>query len=271
MTNMLVEGQLDNETTALSRVIVSNIKERERSLRREPPGSYFQFVYAKDTNGDMQIQRASNRQGFLVMDVYNLKMPPEMKKWVPNLLVNVALGPPKHMGSFDRTNNILTITIGVPVTNNKLDFNATLPWVKAVLRHELEHSRQPKTGNQTNVQDFPWPVEPGKAPSGASWSKPDEVKAYLTHPSEIEGWVTGIYKYAKTAKMAFSDAMEIQLDRAYKSMLKAGADEEKAKSVIDQTRELWLSYVKHRFPKAILKEEVSFSMERWQKLAGISG
>jgi hypothetical protein len=65
--------------------------------------------------------------------------------------------------------------------------------------------------------------------------------------------------------------MEIQLDRAYRNMLKAGVDEGKAKNVIDQTRELWLSYVKHRFPKAILKEEVSFSMERWQKLAGISG
>lgn len=271
MTNILAEGQLDNETTALSRVIIANIKTKERALKQEPPGSYFQFVYSRDSNGDMQIQRASNRQGFLVMDVFNLKIPPEIKKWVPNLLINVALGPPKHMGSFDRTNNILTITIGVPVANNKLDFNTTLPWIKAVLRHELEHSRQPKTGNQTNVQDFPWPVEPGKAPSGASWSKPDEVKAYLTHPSEIEGWVTGIYKYAKTAKIAFSDAMEIQLDRAYKSMLKAGADEEKAKSVIDQTRELWLSYVRHRFPKAILKEEISFSMERWQKLAGISG
>ena len=270
MTNILIEGQLDKETTDLSRVIVSNIKEKERNLRLEPPGSYFQFIHSIDSSGDMQIQRASNRQGFLVMDVYNLKMPPEMKKWVPNLLVNVALGPPKHMGSFDRTNNILTITIGIPLTNNKLDFNATLPWIKAVLRHELEHSRQPKTATQTNINDFPWPAEPGKAVSGASWSKPDEVKAYLTHPSEIEGWVTGIYKYAKTAKVAFSDAMEIQLDRAYKSMLKAKADEEKAKEVIDQTRELWLSYVKHRFPKAILKEEISFSMERWQRLAGIT-
>jgi hypothetical protein len=65
MTNMLVEGQLDNETTALSRVIVSNIKERERSLRREPQVPTFSSFTLKTQAETCRSRERPTDKGFL--------------------------------------------------------------------------------------------------------------------------------------------------------------------------------------------------------------
>jgi hypothetical protein len=244
-----LEGVLDYDTTALSRAIIQALKKHEASILNLPEGANFQLTYAVDRNGSWALERTSKGIGLYVYDWSKLELPEGMK--APNLLVYASVGEPKHNGSFDRTNNILMIRIGIPlVREGRLDYNATLPLVKAVLRHELEHSTQRNEAPYTRATDYEWPTVDGKAPSGMSLSDPKSVLAYLTHPSEIEAWVAGIYKYAKTAKVSFTQAMQLQLDRFRANMARDNVEPAVIDSVIDTVRNAWLSYQKHRFPAA---------------------
>lgn len=226
---------MDYSTTLLSRMLIDNIKKHESEIMDLQDGAYFQMTYASTPNANRIIQRWSEQAGYMVGGWTNLTIPPSLK--TPSLLVYVGKEEPRHNGAFDKKNQLLFAIIGIPLTENgRLDYNAAIPMIKAVLRHELEHSGQ--TGES-------------RPPMGGDFADIESMRQYLSHPAEVEAWVAGLYKYAKTAKIPFTQVIDNQLQRLYGSMVKAQADTIESRHMLDDIRSRWLSYQKQRFPSAV--------------------
>jgi hypothetical protein len=245
-----LEGVLDKETTDISRTIIYNIKKHEDYIKNMGSTQHFQFTHAIDAGSVSKIQRAANRSSLYVSNWETLSVP-SVTGW-PNMLIYVSVGEVVHRGYFDRTNNILYLYIQVPKVGETLDYHALIPMLKTVIKHELEHSQQQDAAPFTREIGKQWATADSKAPGDVSFDDPKSVHAYLGHPSEIEAWVAGMYKYAKTAKVPFTQAMNIQLDRLNKSMLRNGVPADSASQVLDDIRNKWLNYQKIRFPQAQL-------------------
>lgn len=245
---LIKEGVLDNKTTLMSRVVVNNIKKHLDKIQ-DSEGN-LQLIFAKNSQGFASMQKSARHLG-LVSNTGSLEIPPELESEFPNMMVYVVKGDPSHSGYFDRVNNVLFIQIGVPEVDGKLDLNATLPMIKAVIRHELEHSEQSQSAPFTRVKDYKWPDTTVKAPWSVSFAEPSGVEEYLTHPSEIEAWVSGLYKYAKTAKIPFSSIVEKQLARIRQSMAENRVDPQRIEEIIQSVKDKWMSFARFRYPRAI--------------------
>ena len=143
----------------------------------------------------------------------------------------------------------MVVEIGVPLNGDRLDYHAAMPMIKTVLRHEMEHSQQRDEAPFTRDVQFGWPEINHKV-SGGDFGDIDSMRDYLGHPSEIEAWVSGLYKYAKTAKIPFVQAMDMQLKRLSNSMIEAGAKLMDVQSMLSDIRSRWMAYQRHRFPMA---------------------
>lgn len=249
----LLQEMANGIDSILSRIIILNVKDNEKEILSMPSHANYQFVYAKNKQIDRTIDKNNKILGLLIGGWGQLKVSDEYKDKIPNLSINVTIGEPRHVGMMDKNNDILYMNIGIPLNDKgNLDYHAANPMIKAILRHELEHSQQKDTPFFTKKQKFDWDPVSQKAPMGANFGNIEQMKSYLFHPSEIEAWVSGVYKYAKSAKISFTQAAQIQLDRLYKSMVESGTNAEDAIQFLDELKEKWLQYQKYRYPKAQL-------------------
>ena len=140
----------------LSKIIVLNIKDNEEEILSMPSQANYQFVYAKNKQIDRIIDRSNKNLGLLIGGWGQLKVPNEYDEYkdkMPNLSVNVMVGEPRHIGMMDKNNDILYMNVGVPLNSKgNLDIHAAIFMIKAVLRHELEHSQQRDSAPFTKKQ-----------------------------------------------------------------------------------------------------------------------
>ena len=72
--------------------------------------------------------------------------------------------------------------------------------------------------------------------------------AYYLHPKEVEAYVMGAYKEAKTRKAPFSDVLRNQLMAIHDQLL-GEFDEVQAAQVARSIQRAWMEYIKVRFPR----------------------
>lgn len=250
-SKFLMEGTLDRETTLISRVIIDNIKRKKDSILGMPSNAYYQFNFSKGNSGLMD--RSAKALGFYVYDWGNLNIPENLISLFPNMLVYVGIGDPIHRGYYDRQSDVLFVQIEIPKTdNNNLNYNAVLPYLKSILRHELEHSQQKPEAPYTRVRQYGWEDIKDKAPAEVDFGNPELIEKYYTHPSEIEAWVSGLYKHAKTSKQPFFEILNDRLNKISSSMTRRNIDRSIIDRIVSNIRKKWMDYASFRFPKAPL-------------------
>lgn len=111
-----------------------------------------------------------------------------------------------------------------------------------ILRHELEHFKQLQSNNIDS------PYDSDKILSG----DPDEIEKYLTHPMEVEAYVSDIYLAAKQGKTTFNEIFKKRMHSFVNSMLKNQIDKKTIFDVLSHVKKIWFQYAMKRFPKAQL-------------------
>lgn len=222
ITETIIEGKLENETTAISRQLIDRIRtniERHGGMKR----------------------------GFTV----ELKKLPESLNlvWVkakvyfdPSLKEPLVAGEYRYDDSYGEKYGAVNLDISVPsswkdVAAAKQQYSALVTKTKNILRHELEHSDQSsETLKSVPTEDF---------------NDIEELRKYMMHPAEIMAYVVGMYKEAKMNKRPLKDVFDDKMRGIIQVALEFGADKEK--EIIPLVRDLfsaWREYAMKRLPKA---------------------
>ena len=209
----ILEGVMDNMTTQLSRSIVKYLK-ASRDWTNIPP---------------------------FVADIGDLKV-----KVVFQPSQNGLLRP--RGATYDQLGQVVKLVIEVPSEANLSGLNDFIPSLKNTLRHELEHRQQDARagfdlgGGKTHA------VAPGSMSAPTSGGNSiQSAAAYYLSPKEVEAYVMGAYKEAKTRKVPFSQVLQQQLSSIY-SKLSSEFDSGSATKVARMVQVAWIQYIKARFP-----------------------
>lgn len=211
------EGVMDNLTTQLSRVIVNHIK-----------------------------------------NVGHETLMPDFKGQVNDLLVQALFrhynGPLRHVGGhYDPLARKLFLKIVVPYNFTDKDLSDFIPKFKNLVRHELEHYRQdqrsgyeePARGVHHTLPTLPLQDHPiGNNP----FATLDTASAYLLRPREVEAWVMGMYKQAKTQKIPLQTVMQQQSDELAQGVPNAKISQKQARQFADGILAVWTDYAAKRLP-----------------------
>lgn len=244
----LLEGVMDQLTTQLSRYIIKHLKYYNKYSTNNPVRVIFGGM-SYDVNFRFQ-QTNTNT---------------------------------KIHGGFNPPNNIeLTVKLPKNFFDSNLNWNNFIPVLKRDLRHELEHLQQYKRHekaygfdpNKTTSQDPIFQTHNNK--QSISYGISDQTtrnieywKKYLLDPMEIEAFVMGLYKQAKTSKDDFWFVMHNFLSEKYEMMQELlimsleqkygpAPNQEFSKNFpveltkldnyIENLRNIWTEYAKKRLP-----------------------
>lgn len=211
----ILEGAMDNMTTQISRLIVNHMK-ASKDWRKIPPfeadaGSLkFKAIFQPSQDGLFRLRGAA----------------------------------------YDQLGELVKVAIEVPRNADLSGLSDFIPSLKNTLRHELEHRQQDKRSGFELGQAKPHAVAKGsmdgpypKDVGGTIQS----VMAYYLHPKEVEAYVMGAYKEAKTRKAPFSDVLRNQLMAIHDQLL-GEFNEVQAAQVARSIQRAWMEYIKVRFP-----------------------
>lgn len=209
------EGVMDNMTTQLSRLIVNHMKA------------------SRDW---------SNIQPF-VADIGDLKVKAVFQPSQDGLFR-------LRGAAYDQLGQVVKLGIEVPTEANPSGLSDFIPSLKNTLRHELEHRQQDKRSGFELGKAQPHAVAkgsmPGEYPKDVG-STIESSMAYYLHPKEVEAYVMGAYKEAKTRKVPFGQVLQNQLMSIY-DQLSMKFDEVGAAKVARAVQRAWMEYIKVRFP-----------------------
>ena len=142
----------------------------------------------------------------------------------------------------------LTLNIEYNINSIPNLLNELIADVKNTLRHELEHIAQ------FNIQ--------GKVEPGEEEQEDLYIVDYLTSPDEVEAFVQGLYKQAKTQKLPLSQVIEDYLDQ--------NIDDFERKEDYDRVYNTWINWAKENLPKAQLQESNSLVWPHQESLVTLS-
>jgi hypothetical protein len=212
----LKEGVMDNLTTQISRLIVNHIKASKDWKNISP----------------------------FVADVGPLKFKAIFQPSQDGLyrIVNAA---------YDQLGELVKVAIEVPSKPDLSGLSDFIPSLKNTLRHELEHRQQDKRSGFELGQAKPHAIAKGSAPGPYPKNigdTPESTMAYYLHPKEVEAYVMGAYKEAKTRKMSFAQVLQNQLMAIHDQLLWQ-LDEVQAARIARSIQRAWMEYIKVRFPR----------------------
>jgi hypothetical protein len=219
---LIIEGILEQETTEISRSIVNKLKKninKSKGLKRN-----FGFTVAAPDSIDVKR-----------VEVFVTK--------------NERIRAPLIQGTFvlyhkNLEKNVIRIMIDAPSSWADIDvFNKSLSNVvaqlKNILRHELEHSQQPREDIfRVNEYDL---------------KNVEDVVKYFLDPAEVSSHVSGMYKEAKLSKRDLSDVFSDYQQNVLNIAKEAGADEAASQELADAVLNVWQRYALKRFPNAIIE------------------
>ena len=165
MENLLTEGRYDRVTTELSREVINAVKEGKRRYQTA-------IVLFKRTYVD------------IVVYIHRIKDLEE-----PQVYAGTYLNPKEIRKDFK--NKRIIFHVEVPMGDEELvrSFNTLIPELKNIIRHEIEHVAQNKFKDREREGFFS---------SKRRYPQDLEYFEYLMEPYEVEAYVRGLYKKAKT-------------------------------------------------------------------------
>ncbi len=142
-----------------------------------------------------------------------------------------------------------------------------LPDLKNALRHELEHFRQIQRG----AKDYAWRSDwkqhnASRATLPVGGDVMDRIfkdalatRKYFLNPLEVEAFVMGAYKQAKSMRVPLSAVLKVNIDEIGTTMDEEGVDVAEIKAVSQDIWNAWIAYVRTRLPKAIMESRNGMS------------
>lgn len=221
LKEIIKEGIMDGLTTQLSRQIVSWLK------------------FYKDWSKSIPDLRIS---------VGNLAIVVKFKQDVNLEKLKVT------EGKFNHFVESLSIFVSYPSKFNINSLSSFIPELKNVLRHELEHYRQLQRANG----DFEAPKTHQSAFKNSDGTNAhgknldtsdgliDRLKGYYLEPREVEAYVMGAYKQAKTSKVPLATVLGQQLKKVFQDILGGGVSETTASKLAKEIGSAWMEYARNR-------------------------
>jgi hypothetical protein len=256
--NVLFERRLmDDITTNLSRQAINWLKAKVKEIT--PSKRYIPSLHTQTAT--MLNTGLKDKETIPVVFVFATKPRGDdgtefLRTMGGNLMRNGETGQP--MG--------ITINIIVPLPFDEREIQELIPMLKNNLRHELEHFQQ----NRRLGKEEPTAEKPGihgkELHHGKPWMQQGKVdlytaKNYFLSPQEIEAFVIGSYKEAKTRHIPFQQALSDRLQKIYNQFPKGY--ERYVANVISKVRLAWVEYIKNRFPqyKTMLPKDIALPKE----------
>jgi len=225
MNNLLLEGRYDNVTTQLSREIVIAAKQGKRRLKTR-------IVLFKRTYVDVSVY------------FHYLKSPDNTDLnavWEPDTLEQVYgatyLNPKEVRKEYKNKRIILHVDIPKDEDRRLASMSTLIPELKNIIRHEIEHITQHKFKDRERGGFF---SEKRRYPQDI------EYWEYLIEPYEIEAYVRGLYKKAKTLKQPLNVVLGAWWD--YLTSIELHPDE------IQTIKKAWTDYAKQHLPQTPLRQ-----------------
>lgn len=229
------EGVMDNLTTQISRQVVNYLK----------------------ANGDAQGKSSIRSLPMTIGDLQVLVTFHPVLQGHP-----LRAGQAKLTAPFDNDKYAeLSVAVQVPQPLDSSEYNEFIPQLKNLLRHELEHDRQnqrkvDKTGQKDGTHYVPfgastkaYPNLGGHSAGLPGMDDPELVRSYYLHPQEIEAYVMGAYKEAKTRKIPLTQVLTQELTKVWQMLVNRGMDRPTIKSIIGDIHDAWEGYALSRLPK----------------------
>lgn len=225
MNNLLLEGRYDNVTTQLSREIVTAAKQGKRRLQTR-------IVLFKRTYVDVSVY------------FHYLASPDNTDLnavWEPDTLEQVygaTYLSPKEVRKHYKNKRII-LHVDTPKDEDKrlASMSTLIPELKNIIRHEIEHIAQHKFKDREREGFF---SEKRRYPQDI------EYWEYLIEPYEIEAYVRGLYKKAKTLKQPLNVVLDAWWD--YLESVDLDPDE------IQTIKKAWTGYAKQHLSQTPLRQ-----------------
>jgi hypothetical protein len=215
MKNLLSEGRYDKVTTELSREIVDTIKRGSKRLQTR-------IVLFKRTYVDISVYihyKENHATGDEQVYGATYLNPKDIRKHYSNKRIILHVEVPKDPEA------------------RRLGMSDLVPEIKNIVRHEIEHVTQNKfkdrerQGFFSNKRRYPEDIE---------------YYEYLMEPYEVEAYVRGLYKKAKTLKQPLNVLLNAWWD--YLESVEVHPDEIRA------VKNAWIAYAKKHLPQTPLRQ-----------------
>lgn len=211
------EGVMDNLTTQVSRVLVNYLK-KFKNVENIPP--------FKGQVNDLLLLANFKR--------YN--------------------GPLRQAGGgYNDAIRRLQVNIAVPFEFNDRQLSDFIPTLKNTIRHELEHYRQDQRSGYEGPSQGLHATEPSLAghpgydPGSDPYADTDAAYSYFFSPHEVEAWVMGMYKQAKTQKIPLLQVMLDKKGELFRDLQRKGQiSREEAEDFTENLLAAWVDYAEKR-------------------------
>jgi hypothetical protein len=170
---------------------------------------------------------------------------------------------------YDASKQEIEIHVDWPSTPFELTqaIQEMLPDLKNAIRHELEHHRQVERGARDSSWRSDWKQHnAARAVKPVSGDVMDRIfkdahatRKYFLSPLEIEAFVMGAYKQAKSMRVPLSKVLKANIDEIGTTMDEEGIPVDEIKAVSQDIWNAWTAYVKTRLPKAIMERRNGMS------------
>lgn len=215
MENLLLEGRYDKVTTQLSREIVDTIKRGTKRLQTR-------IVLFKRTNIDVAVYihyKVNHAEGDEQVYGATYLNPKEIRKHYTNKRI------------------ILHVEVPIDPELRLRGMSNLVPEIKNIVRHEIEHVNQFKFKDREREGFF----------SGKRRFPEDiEYFEYLMEPYEVEAYVRGLYRKAKTLKQPLNVLLNAWWQ--YLESVELHPDELRA------VKSSWIEYAKKHLPYTPLRK-----------------
>ena len=238
---LLREGKLDRESTDISREIILSFKELVSTGELHNSGMPFHWI-------EPQIPETLTD----VADVKSIMVKVLVKNTAEATEDQEAVSVPQAHFAERKKELLIFISADKGVANTPEAMIATtsewLPDLKNLIRHELEHARQTvKKSTGTDSGEYKG------SHFGQSLRTRQSAIQYFSSPEEMEAYVSGMYKKAKTKKVPFRDIFDTWFSGIQKIIMDLEdtevTDEDAQTAFADLKRE-YLAYANKRFPAA---------------------
>ena len=146
----------------------------------------------------------------------------------------------------DRSKSVLEVALWLPTNYDFKIFPALIPELKEAIRHELEHGSQATEKLETGKE-----VLSLKGGESEQFKDPKALADFYTTGGELEAYVTGLYKKAKSSRVPVSDIIDEFLGGIYYRAIDAGMDDSDALESLSEVRHEWYNYLLTRYPESL--------------------
>ena len=146
----------------------------------------------------------------------------------------------------DRSKSVLEVALWLPTNYDFKIFPALIPELKEAIRHELEHGAQ-----TTEKLEGGKEVLSLKGGESEQFKDPKALVNFYTTGGELEAYVTGLYKKAKSLRIPASDVIDEILGDVYYRAIDAGMSESDALGSLSEVRHKWYNYLLSRYPQSL--------------------